>query len=583
MRLFNFNSLRLLMSAAVIAGAVSCSREYSLDNIDGHVTVGGDSLAFPLGSIDTVRLTSFIDSEDLEMLKTDENGNYFLYYSRDFDQVVDLTDYTDDIMVEGVEVGFSRSLYVPGEGEEGEPAAGGESVRLPLDFDEDFVLRYSFESAREAGLEEIDSVIFEDAMLSAAAVLSSDRELPYPMDVEVTVIFPDRYDFADSPDIEGNTVVMKGQLDMSGEVTFSHVMLEKIIFNLDREDSFEFEDAFTVSRFTIIAQPQDISYLAGGNIDVDLTVTVGSENGADIYPSGFYGKINMELDPVEEEIVIEGIPDFMDTEDAVLDFFNPHAELTLSTNAGIPVVIDASITAEGPSRENIDLTLPIPYSYDPGQEDSVMYYLSAEEPSVPGDYEWVEADMGKLMRKIPESVSFTARAWTDYMSEEVHYVDCDAEYNVHGVFRFVLPFAFGEDLYMTVSQTMEGIPEMFGQIVADTDLILGGEIESTFPVSLEIGAVFLDSKGNPLDIDVSTQRIESAAADGQPVVSPLNLTVTSTGREEDIAAVSLRFTLLPGSEPGLSLSDRAYVQASVSVAAPGGVTVDINDFMGQTE
>ena len=116
MRLFNFNSLRLMMSAVVIAGAVSCSREYSLDNIDGHVTVGGDSLAFPLGSIDTVRLTSFIDSEDLEMLKTDENGNYFLYYSRDFDQVVDLTDYTDDIMVEGVEVGFSRSRYVPGEG-----------------------------------------------------------------------------------------------------------------------------------------------------------------------------------------------------------------------------------------------------------------------------------------------------------------------------------------------------------------------------------------------------------------------------------------------------------------------------------
>ena len=44
--------------------------------IDPEIKVGGDSLALPIGKTDTIRLSDFLSSDDLEFLKTMEDGGY---------------------------------------------------------------------------------------------------------------------------------------------------------------------------------------------------------------------------------------------------------------------------------------------------------------------------------------------------------------------------------------------------------------------------------------------------------------------------------------------------------------------------
>ena len=52
---------------------------YDLKNgLSTVMTLGGDSLSLPLGSTDTLRISDFLDTEDIEMLKVMENGGYGL-------------------------------------------------------------------------------------------------------------------------------------------------------------------------------------------------------------------------------------------------------------------------------------------------------------------------------------------------------------------------------------------------------------------------------------------------------------------------------------------------------------------------
>jgi len=70
----------LLTVCTVMLTIPSCIDElYDLKNgISSEMVLGGDSLAVPLGSTDTIRLSDFLSTDDIKMLKTMENGGYGL-------------------------------------------------------------------------------------------------------------------------------------------------------------------------------------------------------------------------------------------------------------------------------------------------------------------------------------------------------------------------------------------------------------------------------------------------------------------------------------------------------------------------
>jgi hypothetical protein len=73
------NALGITLSLAALLLINSCKEDPMYDlskGIDPQVKVGGDSLALPLGSTDSIKLGDFLSSEDLTFLKTMENGGY---------------------------------------------------------------------------------------------------------------------------------------------------------------------------------------------------------------------------------------------------------------------------------------------------------------------------------------------------------------------------------------------------------------------------------------------------------------------------------------------------------------------------
>lgn len=292
-------------------------------------------------------------------------------------------------------------------------------------------------------------------------------------------------------------------------------------------------------------------------------------------PSGFYGKLDMTLDPIERTVALEGVPDFMKEDGVVLDFYRPYVELDLGTNIGIPIVVDGSIDAIGGTDAHLSFSLPVPYSYDSEVMEYAYYYMSDE----PGDFgdgrEWVEADINSLLTSVPDEVGLSVVPHTDLSIDAEHYVDYNAEYAVEGVFNITVPFAFGDELNMTVEQVIDGLDPRIGTLLEMTSINIGGQLTSTFPVKVLVTAEFLDPDGNPLDVEVSVQEINSCGSDGNPVVTPLNLTVYKTGRSEEVEAVALKFTLLPGNEPGVSFTNKAFIQADIEISAQGGLTLEV--------
>lgn len=71
-------AVKTLVVVTTVFLAQSCVDErYDLKNgLSTVMKLGGDSLSLPLGSTDTIRLSDFLDTEDIEMLKVMEDGGY---------------------------------------------------------------------------------------------------------------------------------------------------------------------------------------------------------------------------------------------------------------------------------------------------------------------------------------------------------------------------------------------------------------------------------------------------------------------------------------------------------------------------
>lgn len=76
-------ALGILMAAVFIS--VSCvNQEYDLSNVNTEMTIGGETIAFPLGSTEELKLGKMLDSLGMEGLVT-ENGNYSLKLEDSYD------------------------------------------------------------------------------------------------------------------------------------------------------------------------------------------------------------------------------------------------------------------------------------------------------------------------------------------------------------------------------------------------------------------------------------------------------------------------------------------------------------------
>ncbi len=601
---FNFKTAVIAVLAAVSAVAiVSCSSEIDLtDGLDTTVTWGGEAFSLPIGSTAEIAVGDFLELSEGDIIRTDEDGNYYLEFSESFSQTISMTQFTSRLTVPGFAHDLEpRPVRLPEIGDipentpdvdvpedvPGEDIPGiivdGDKIGVNMGFEEEFIYEFGFEEAKDEGLESIDRVDLSETFLRPEIELSGLDELPASMEVRVTVEVPEHYVFEESPmvDPEAGTVTFTGVMNDEGVVEFTPVTLVAIEFEPgdDAMQDFVFTDTFAVTQSVLMVSREDLEGVSGGVMDAALTIIAGSDDG-NLRPESFRGKVDIDVDPVNESLVLTGIPDMLKSEDASLDFYNPRLTARVSTNANVPVDMHAQIIPVFPTGDGdeVSLDLEAPVSPDPDVIETALFWISSDDPAGNPDaagYEWVEADVRGLLTRIPDEVRVNITAGTD--PTESAYVVCDEEYTVDGEFAFNVPFSFGDSLRFAVRDTIEGMPEILSTLVRSANVQIAGTVTTTIPVNVNLKAYFLDSYMNRIEMPDITQLINGTASAGTPQETPLELNVPQTDIRNDISYLVFEFELLSGQTPGIPLSEDSSIQADIILNVPGGVTVDFND------
>lgn len=574
MRLNELKLLPATVSFAAAAVCIGCTSELKVGegDLDMTITVGGDSLMIPVGSTKAMGIGDFIDLDTVDFIEVDGQGNYFLKMTDTFEEEVSVSDFAESMTVEGIDRSFDERGFTV------YPGATG--VSAEFDFAEEFTYLFSFQDAKEDGLLSISRVNLKDTYLLPRVHLEADKIIPESMVLSLDVIVPEKYKFEDVPAVNGTTITFEGKVSESGDVDFQPVMMEAIELNLGKEDPFEFQDEFTVNNLAISVDQAEMTEFEGAVLNVSSGVTFGGDDGM-LHPSSFYGKVDIKLDEIVEQILLDEIPEYLKGEEVMLDFISPYATVSLMTNSGVPIIIEADIVPvfeSGDSQtDSIGLSLSAPVSDDENVTETANYWLASENPSeLPSGYQWVEADVRNLLSRIPDRLDISVRPFSDTCSVEEHYIDCDAVYDFSGEMMFVLPFEFGDDLYVPVRDTLANMPKELGTALSTADIMLNGTVISSFPVSLRLSGYFLDGNYEPLDIEIPKQTIGAGGAAGEPVSSQLSINVPQSPRAEEIAYLVFQFELLEGT--GAPISENSTIQITdISAGIPGGLTLDLNE------
>lgn len=565
--------LKAVLVSVAAAACVSCTSELKVGegNMDLTITVGGDSLMLPLGSTESMGISDFLDLDSVDFLYVDEYGNYYLEMTDTFEEEVAVSDFAESMTVEGIDRNFDdRDFTVYSD------ATG---IGADFDFEEEFTYLFSFQDAKDSGLVSISYVNLENTYLLPRVHLDADKTIPESMVVSLEVIVPEKYVFEDVPAVNGTTVTFEGNVSSSGDVNFQPVMMESIELNLGENDPFEFEDVFTVNNLSISVDQAEMTEFEGAVLSVSSGVSFGGDDGM-LHPSSFYGKVDIRLDEIEEQILLDEIPEYLKGEEVKLDFISPYATVSLMTNSGVPIIIDADIVPVFESGDSqtkpIGLSLSAPVSDDETVTETANYWLASETPSeLPSGYQWMEADVRNLLSRIPDRLDISVRPYSDLNNDEDHYIDCNAVYDFSGEMSFVLPFEFGDSLYVPVRDTLADMPEELGTALTAADIMLNGTVVSSFPVSLQLSGDFLNGNYEPLGIKIPKQTIGAGGTDGEPVSSQLSIKVPQSPRAEEIAYLVFQFELLNGT--GASISESSTIQITdISAGIPGGLTLDLN-------
>ena len=555
----------------------SCTSELKVGegDLDLTITVGGDSLVIPVGSTKAMGISDFIDLDTVDFIHADGQGNYYMEMTEAFEDEVSVSDFANSMTVEGIDREFDSQDFTVYAG-----SSGSEEGRINVqfeEFNEECAYRFSIEDAKEDGLVSISSVDFENTYLLPRVHLEADKSIPASMMLSLEVIVPEKYVFEDSPAVNGTTVTFEGAVTSSGDVDFQPVTMESIELDLGEDEPFEFEDVFVVSNLSISVAQSEMEEFDGAVLTVSPGVAFGGDDGM-LHPSSFYGKVAIKLDEIVEQILLDDIPQYLKGEDVYLDFTSPYATVSLKTNSGVPIVMEADLAPVFNSGEgqSVSVTLESPVSYDENTEETVNYWLASESPAdLPSDYQWVSADIKGLLSRIPDRLDISVRPYSNVDSEEDHFIDCNASYNFSGEMGFVLPFSFGDGLYVPVRDTLDNMPEEIGTALTNADIMLNGTVHSSFPVALKLSGYFLNSSYQALDIEIPEQEISAGGSDGTQTTSQLNITVPKSPKAEEIAYLVFQFEIQNGT--GVQISENSTVQITdISAGIPGGLTLDLN-------
>ena len=422
----------------------------------------------------------------------------------------------------------------------------------------------------------ISEAQLKDVQTNLDFTFSNLPELNTDIEVDASLTFPEVITLNQNDErVSGNTLNIKGIIDSKGKLLVDPVKIDKLDLS-----SYDFTSASDLTgkievtgKFIALNPTADINSL-GGNIDIDIDVKI-----PDIKFEKIVGRIDYDIDQFNQNIQLEGLPDFMKDENFVLDFANPHLLLKVKSNLGIPVAADLILTPvySGTDGTPISCKLNLPASPDASSTITSNFWLANTDNGCPADCIHIEADIRGLLQKIPDQFKLVLDAKTN--SEMDGTIQPDSQYTLDVDYEFVAPFEFGDKTHIETEQIVEGLGADIGKLLRKNSLKIGGEITNTLPLQLLLSIELLDSGKNVIPMDEPCQQVlKACASDGSASVTQVDLVLHKNDIDamENLSALKLKYEVT-SPVSGVSVKEDSYLQAVLTIALPEGYTIDFNN------
>lgn len=622
-----------LLSAFAIVTTGSCiDSKYDLkeNSLNKNMSIFNNGISLPVGSVQEISLSQFIDTEGDNIIKEDQSG----YYLSDKGEADAINLNIDDTNVNNsgssleevfkqenpfLDI-FSNSLFTI------------DAIKLPISNYKDEYAPLIYDIIKEAIGEDYDkfelelsddeedkveekfSVKIDDVPEEITTIYNIEFE-EFPIDINLTgnnltkltdklilnenflIEIPDAMVLGDNnylniKEENGKRYIDLSNMQITENSTTITVYVKGVNFGtegidaeydpstgnrvIEYEDSFKFHGGAYIT--TIYKSEETIKDFI--KIPMELRTDEISATAKRVK-----GKFNIEQSEEFVKIEKDDLPDFLSGNNVVIDATHTSIELVISSKGSklptdLPLTARISSVAEDIEREPIETTITIEADNFSRDENDFYYYkyIISDNGQQKDGYQTITIDgLNNLLYDIPDSIKFNAKVDSNTILDLE--IKNDTDINVE--FTYNVPLEFGKDLNVSYTDTIDGIHGSLGGIKTN-GVKLAGKLEYNIPVNMQLSASAVDTEGNALDgvkiIITPEDKIKSGTHD-------LSIVITSDDNEliaEKLDGIALKITLTnedydENSSDQIKPTDSIYLN-DLKISVLGGIEIDADDF-----
>lgn len=573
-----FNVITRMYIYSLVFFLFSCSADkYDIFNkeIDMTVSIGGDSLAIPLGSTGKIFLSTYLDDLGSDMIYKVKLGNDSILAIRMKDEISFALPVIDKskVIINDFTHNSATDISMPSIPT---VSLGGSPV-LPsmpsIVINEDMSIT-QFIPIPDI-IKEVDSLIFElfPIIINLSLEDFPDLGVNSKALLNLAIKIPDKFILNEK--LTNNTLnisqdMLKGNILKTLYVRGIKFEEGGLAGNLSLNESISIRGGIVIT----LATP-----LPGSTpVTAKFKISIGIN---DIVPTDIYGIVEPVIESADITYGLEGLPELLTGEGVVLDFSQPIILAKMESNIGIPINAEVELLPydnEIPRQEAIqNFSLELTPSKDPTEIAISKFWISNSEtfrdPAY-ADYEFKEINLPSLFVPIPTSLDIKMNPIVDIT--ERHHISMGVDYSAKFTPDIILPFIFGEDFKVSLADTITDINSLTDGLDLAA-ITLKGEIENSIPLDLKLSFVALNSEGDEIisDESIAPIIINSAKKDGTATSTSLNIPFSDlVGSDEPIYSLILSFEINAGDGlVGARITGGEYISTKLSIKTDGGITI----------
>ena len=514
----------------LLSTLVSCTVDENYDLSKGvDATIGvGKGLSFPIGSSKKIELSEFLNTEDIEFLKTDEAGNYAFSSTGSFS--------SGNFRLEETELNFDLGEYREVIDMELTPADDGGSPLFPGKFP--YLINRKIEHHVDLNLEQdnlpkevkrVRKITFAepvklDVVLdirgaddNSHGMLEEVRELLFD---GIRVKFPEYIDLGDDQPVDNGELVLLGSAVYNEDTkTLQYtktVNVESIDFSKTDKGYYEIVGgAIDLSERVEIngnVRSADIVYFSLDNMTHINNVVIESNfNLSEIKLASVEGLFEPEIDEISESLDLDFGEDMDFLKNAYIDFTNPYIKLTIDNSTGANVYADASIVGyDNESGEMDNTRMEFNLSAEANAKTKIL--ITRRDSLVDGWKNEVLPNLNELLKTIPDRINVNIKAGV--ASDVYSVLNFGEDMAFNGEYEVNLPLAF-DDMSLEYTYTIE---DPFGKndtengyedVSADENTIikeirgvsLSMNVKNSIPIGFAPSIIMYNKNGELMDLD----------------------------------------------------------------------------------